>query len=110
MVVTWKYHSPVNRPPPSNLPIETLVARRLQTNVYVYIVQTLYMYIPCTYETLIHVHTLYMHAIIYRDIYSMYMDMYDSTFIGKQLNNLQKVKDFYTEQVSTICTCMSGHI
>ena len=37
---------------------------------------------------------------VYRDIYSMYMDMYDSTFIGKQLNNLQKVKDFYAEQVS----------
>ena len=30
----------------------------------------------------------------------MYVDMYGSTFTGKQLNNLQKVKDFYAEQVS----------
>ena len=36
----------------------------------------------------------------------MYMNMYDSTFTGKQLNHLQEVKDFYAEQVSvTTCTC-----
>ncbi len=32
----------------------------------------------------------------------MYVDMYDSTFTGKQLSHLQQVKDFYTEQVSVI--------
>ena len=30
----------------------------------------------------------------------MYVDMYESTFTGKQLSHLQQVKDFYTNQVS----------
>ena len=38
----------------------------------------------------------------------MYKDMYDSTFTGKQLNNLQEVKNFYAEQVNLYITCTSS--
>ena len=51
-------------------------------------------------------HNNYPHACTYmcRDIYSMYMDMHGATFTGKQMSNLQKVKDFYNDQVSLLYT------
>lgn len=39
---------------------------------------------------------------MHSDIYLVYENLNQSTFVGKQLDNLQKVKDFYTEQVRIV--------
>lgn len=46
---------------------------------------------------------------MYSVIYSMYANMYEATFTGKQLSHLQEVKDFYTNQVSVTYMYMYVH-